>query len=328
MASEPKTLQAAIVYFADPQNCVDYLVARRWPNGVICPTCGSTKAHYQPKHRRWQCATKHPKRQFTVKVGTIFEDSPISLDKWLTATWMITNCKNGNSSWELHRAIGVTQKTAWFMGHRIRLAMQDDLTGGNLGVNGQGVEVDESYIGGKVRNMHKSKKVRLQKDSQKGNKTIVVGMLERKGRVRASVVPDRTKPVMQEHVLGNVDIGSIIFSDEAAENWRIDDKFRHLIVNHAERYVEGNIHTNGLENFWSLLKRGLHGTYVSVEPFHLFRYIDEQAFRFNNRKGMNDGERFSEVVKQIVGRRLTYAELTGKTDPATTQGNDQEVSPS
>src|ERR1700693_2308408 len=176
MASEPKTLQQAIVYFADPQNCIDYWVARRWANGVICPTCGSNKVHYQPKHHRWQCATKHPKRQFTVKVGTIFEDSPITLDKWLTATWMITNCKNGNSSWELHRTLGVTQKTAWFMGHRIRLAMQDDLTGGNLGANGQGVEVDESYIGGKVRNMHRSKKVRLQKDSQKGNKTIVVGM--------------------------------------------------------------------------------------------------------------------------------------------------------
>ena len=133
MASDPKTLQQAIVYFANPQNCIDYLVARRWPKGVVCPTCGSTKVHYQPKHLRWQCASKHPKRQFTVKVGTIFEDSPIGLDKWLTAAWMVTNCKNGVSSWEMHRALGVTQKTAWFMLHRIRLAMQDDLSGGKLG---------------------------------------------------------------------------------------------------------------------------------------------------------------------------------------------------
>ncbi len=154
MATEPKTLQQAIVYFADPKNCLTYMVARRWPNGVICPTCGSAKVKFQDKHNRWQCSNKHPKRQFTAKVGTIFEDSPISLDKWLTATWMITNCKNGNSSWELHRTLGVTQKTAWFMGHRIRLAMQDDLTGGMLGGD---VEVDETFIGGKVRNMHKSR---------------------------------------------------------------------------------------------------------------------------------------------------------------------------
>src|SRR5271167_1323122 len=150
MASEPKTLQQAIVYFADPQNCIDYLVARRWADGVTCPTCGNSSVHYQPKHRRWQCAAKHPRRQFTVKVGTIFEDSPISLDKWLTATWMITNCKNGVSSYEIARDVRVTQKSAWFMLQRIRLAMQDDFFGSKLGGE---VEVDETFIGGKARNM-------------------------------------------------------------------------------------------------------------------------------------------------------------------------------
>jgi transposase-like protein len=323
MASEPKTLQEAIVYFADPQNCIDYLVKRRWSKGVICPTCGSTKVHYQPKHHRWQCATKHPKRQFTVKVGTIFEDSPISLDKWMTAAWMITNCKNGNSSWELHRTLGVTQKTAWFMGHRIRLAMQDELTGGSL--SGE-VEVDETFIGGKARNMHKDRKRRAQALGRNtGGKAIVLGMLERGKTVRATVVPDRTKNIIQPIVAANVESGAEIFADEHAGSWRMDEKYIHKIVNHLETYVDGNVHTNGMENFWSLLKRSIGGTYVSVEPFHLFRYVDEQAFRFNNRGPMDDAMRFSYVIRKIVGKRLTYKELIGRTDPATTQGTEKEV---
>lgn len=320
MASDPKTLQEAIVYFSVPQNCIDYLVARRWANGVICPACGSTKVHYQPKHLRWQCAAKHPKRQFTVKVGTIFEDSPISLDKWLTAAWMITNCRNGNSSWELHRTLGVTQKTAWFMGHRIRLAMQDELTGGSL--SGE-VEVDETFIGGKARNMHRDRKRRVQALGRNtGGKTVVLGMLERGKTVRATVVPDRTKNTIQPIVAANVEHGAQIFADEHAGNWRMDEKYIHKIVNHLETYVDGNVHTNGMENFWSLLKRTIGGTYVSVEPFHLFRYVDEQAFRFNNRGPMDDSQRFSYVIRKIVGKRLTYKELIGKTDPATTQAND------
>jgi transposase-like protein len=316
-ANEPRTLQEAVLYFADLRNCVAYMVARRWPNGVICPTCGSTKVKYQEKHARWQCSTKHPKRQFTAKVGTIFEDSPIGLDKWLMAAWMITNCKNGNSSWELHRTLGVTQKTAWFMGHRIRLAMQDDLTGGNLGGE---VEIDETFIGGKARNMHKDRKRRVQKQGRNtGGKAVVLGMLERGNKVRATVVPDRHKSTIQPIVRSNVEPGTEVFADEQAWYWRMDDSYTHQIINHLESYVEGNVHTNGIENFWSLLKRTIGGTYVSVEPYHLFRYVDEQAFRFNNRKEMNDADRFDAVIRQIVGRRLTYAELTGKADPATTQ---------
>jgi transposase-like protein len=325
MASEPKTLQQAIVYFSDPQNCIDYLVARRWSRGVTCPTCGNTSVHYQPKHRRWQCATKHPRRQFTVKVGTIFEDSPIGLDKWLTATWMITNCKNGNSSWELHRTLGVTQKTAWFMGHRIRLAMQDELTGGML--HGE-IEVDETFIGGKARNMHREKRVRTTRHGGTFGKAIVLGMLQREGKVHATVIPDRKKDTMQENITPHVEPGSQVYSDENGFYWRMDDRYAHEIVNHAEQYVVDNVHTNGLENFWSLLKRTIGGTYVSVEPYHLFRYVDEQAFRFNNRKPMDDSQRFSYVIRKIVGKRLTYAELTGKTDPETrTQGDEAEVQP-
>ena len=311
MGSEPKTLQEALVYFADPKHCREYLVARRWPKSVTCPRCGSDKVAFLEKYNRWQCNAKtHANRQFTAKTGTIFEDSPLGLDKWLAAMWLIVNCKNGISSYEVSRDIDVSQKSAWHMMHRIRLSMQDQLTGGNLGGD---VEIDETFIGGKARNMHKAKKAKMQMLTRRGsNKTIVLGMLERKGRIRATVIEDRTKKEMQEHIRGNVDAGSTLYSDEHAWSWRMDSDYAHKIINHAEEYVNGNIHTNGLENFWSLLKRGLGGTYVSVEPFHLFRYIDEQAFRYNNRNDMTDSDRFDLAVRQIVGRRLTWAEVTGK----------------
>jgi transposase-like protein len=309
----PETLQEAIQYFTDPQNCHEFMVAMRWPDGKVkCPHCGSEEVTYLKSVRRWKCYGKHPKAQFSAKVGTIFEDSPLGLDKWLPAAWLICNCKNGISSYELARDLGVTQKSAWFMLHRIRLMMQDDLTGGTLGGE---VEVDETFIGGKVRNMHKSRKRELQKLSQKGDKTIVLGILERASadkpkRVRATVVADRKKPTIQAEVSGAVEKGSKVYTDEYGKQWQME-QFEHSMVDHLTTYVDGQVHTQGLENFWSLLKRGLSGTYISVERFHLFRYVDEQAFRFNNRK-MTDGERFTEAMKQIVGRRLTYEELTGK----------------
>jgi transposase-like protein len=239
------------------------------------------------------------------------EDSPIGLDKWLTAMWLIASNRNGISSWELHRALGVTQKTAWFLLHRVRLAMQDDLSGGSL--EGE-VEIDETFIGGKARNMHKDRKRRVQAEGRNtGGKAVVLGMLERGGRVRASVVPDRTKGSIQPIVRGSVEPGTQIFSDEHGDQWRMDE-YTHDMINHLAAYVDGNVHTNGIENFWSLLKRTIGGTYVSVETFHLFRYVDEQAFRFNNRKPMDDADRFSFLVRKIVGKRLTYAELTGKTE--------------
>ncbi|MGA3095991.1 MAG: IS1595 family transposase [Bryobacteraceae bacterium] len=325
MASEPTTLQEAVVYFSDPDNCLNYLVARRWPNGVTCPTCGSAHVGFLANQRRWQCSSRHPKRQFSVKVGTIFEDSPLGLEKWLPCVWLLTNCKNGVSSWEIHRDLGVTQKTAWFMLHRVRLAMQDESFGGKIGGE---VEVDETFIGGKARNMHKSRKLRqAQSSSGRGmqggaGKAIVMGMLERGKTVRTAVIEERTKAVMQPIIRENVEPGAEVFSDEWASNWRMDDEYSHNVINHLQSYVDGNIHTNGMENFWSLLKRGIHGTYVSVEPFHLFRYVDEQAFRYNNRRPMNDADRFSYVIRKIVGKRLTYAELTGKTEEGTTPAEE------
>jgi transposase-like protein len=310
---EPKSLQEAILYFSNPDNCLNYLVARRWPKGVICPTCGSESVSFSASRRIWQCSSHHPKRQFSVKVGTIFEDSPIGLDKWLAATWMLTNCKNGISSYEVARALGVTQKSAWFMLHRIRLALQDESFGR---VSGE-VEVDETFIGGAARFMHASKRrVRITETGTK-DKTPVMGILERGGKVRASVIPNRRKKAIQTEIRNHVAAGSAVYSDALLSYQGLDKDFVHQVIDHAEKYVDGKIHTNGLENFWSLLKRGLKGTYVSTEPFHLFRYLDEQAFRFNHRatkdKFIGDGDRFSMVVSQIVGKRLTWNKLTGKT---------------
>lgn len=308
-AYEPKTLKEAIIFFADAGNCLNYLVARRpeWKNGVTCPTCGSNRVSFLSNQLRWQCSARHPRRQFSVKVGTIFEDSPLGLDKWLPAMWLILNCKNGISSCEIARALGVTQKTAWFMLHRIRLAQQGK-HGGKL--SGE-VEIDETFVGGKARNMHKAKRERVITGTGGKDKVVVMGMMERGGEVRAMVVDTRRKKELQKKVREHVEAGAAIFSDELKSYQGLETDYQHAVINHAVEYVNENVHTNGMENFWSLLKRGLHGTYISVEPFHLFRYIDEQAWRFNNRK-MDDAERFDIGVREIVGKRLTYAELTGK----------------
>src|SRR5271170_4108092 len=304
---EPTTLQEAILYFASPENCRQYVVTRRWRNGVVCPRCGSDSVAFQEKYNRWQCNKRHDRRQFTIKTGTIFEDSALGLDKWLTAMWLIANAKNGISSWEIHRAIGVTQKTAWFMLHRIRLAMQ----GENAGKLGGIVEVDETFIGDKSRFMHKDKRERVITGTGGKDKVVVMGMMERGGNVRAFVVDNRRKKELQSNIREHVEAGAAIFTDELKSYDGLEDSFQHQVINHAVEYVNGNVHTNAMENFWSLLKRGLHGTYISVEPFHLFRYIDEQAFRFNNRK-MTDAERFDIGVREITGKRLTYEELIGK----------------
>jgi transposase-like protein len=310
---DPKTLQEAVKIFADEDNCIAYMVAKRWPNGVTCPTCGSEKVGFLANQRRWQCSTKHPKRQFSAKVGTIFEDSPLGLDKWLPVVWLITNAKNGISSWEVHRAMGVTQKTAWFMLHRVRLAMQDEKSGGKLGGE---VEVDETFIGGKARNMHSERRKRALEGRTAGKhgKVGIQGMLQRGGKVVAEVIDNTRYETVVPNVHANIDEGSTVYTDEATHYFSLQGWFDHQVVNHAETYVNGNVHTNGIENFWSCLKRTIGGTYVSVEPFHLFRYVDEQAFRYDNRKPMDDSERFSYVMRKIVGKRIMYKELTGKTE--------------
>jgi transposase-like protein len=310
----PTTLHEAIAYFSNPDNCMKTAVGMRWPDGPItCPTCGSTEVTLLATRQIWKCKTKHPKQQFSAKVGTIFEDSPIGLDKWFTAIWLISNCKNGVSSCEIARDLGVTQKSAWFMLHRIRKAMQDGTFVKAIG----DFEVDESFIGGAARFMHKNKKAKITgTGGTGGGKAVVMGLLDRKTKkIRLRHVADTSGPTLQGVVREFIEGGSYIFSDAWRSYNGLDADYVHQVIDHAESYVNGNIHTNGIENFWSLLKRGLKGSYIAVEPFHLFRYLDEQAFRYNERKN-DDGGRFATTLSQIVGRRLTYKELTGKNEPS------------
>jgi transposase-like protein len=313
----PVTLQQAIVYLSDPDRAFEYAKSLRWPDEkVTCPRCGSDSNSFVKTRRLWFC--NGCKKQFTVKVGTIFEDSPISLDKWMTAVWMICNCKNGISSYELHRSIGVTQKSAWFMLHRIRESMKEKSGFKMGGDDGGPVEVDETFVGGKLKNMHIGKRKRFTKSGHGEDKAIVMGMLERNTRkVRTKVIPHVRRDVLQAEILNHVCPRSIVFTDAHKGYAGLDEQeFIHATVSHMNEYVRGSIHTQGIENFWSLLKRGLNGTYVAVEPFHLERYADEQSFRYNNRttkdNPLTDADRFILAMSQIVGRRLTYTQLTGQ----------------
>lgn len=302
--NKPTSLLETIRYFSDLDVCTEFVAKLRWPNGPVCPRCEGTEHSYISTRRLWKC--KSCKRQFSVKLGTILEDSALGLDKWLPAVWLIANSKNGISSHELGRALGTTQKSAWFMLHRIRLAMQ---TGTFSKFSGT-VEIDETYIGGKARNMHKS--VRRRKITGTGgkDKTKVLGMIERGGMVRAEVVTDIKRSTLQGRVHDAVEPGASVYTDALPSYSGLDADYDHRVVDHAERYVDGQVHTNYMENFWALLKRGLHGTYISVEPFHLFRYLDERVFTFNMRE-LDDYGRFETVLGALADRRLTYAELIG-----------------
>jgi len=304
MNKYPKTLQEAIIYFSDIQNSIDFIASMRWADGVTCPHCESKENYYLTARKIWRC--KSCKKDFSVKVGTIFEDSPVTLDKWLSAIWMIANAKNGISSMELHRALGITQKSAWFMLHRIRLAMQagtfDKLSGH--------VEVDETYVGGKVKNMHKGKIADREKQGRGAvGKAIVVGLLERNGQVRTKVVKKAKKKNLHNLIRENVEQGTNLYTDAFKSYDGLTAEYIHETIDHATEYVRGNVHTNGIENFWSLFKRALRGTYVNCDTEHLFRYLDEQTFRFNNRK-TTDSVRFALVVHMVTGKRITYDQLT------------------
>jgi transposase-like protein len=313
MKTWPTTLQEAIVFFADADNCDQFMIAIRWADGKVrCPHCDSDKVSYLAKQRRWKCYGKHPKAQFSLKVGTIFEDSPLGLDKWLAAAWLICNCKNGISSYELSRDLEITQKSTWFMLHRIRLAMQT----GSWKKLGGTVEADETFVGGKAHNMHLDRQTRLRMGKPRvggtEGKTVVMGLLERHGHARVKVLPNTRAFHVRRNVIENVERGTTVYTDALRSYSNLPvDGFVHEFIDHTEAYVRGQVHTNGLENFWSLFKRALKGTYVSVEPFHLQAYADEQCFRFNERK-TSDFERFALVMMQVVGRRMTYKELTGK----------------
>ncbi len=307
----PQTLVEAVRYFADPQVAFDFMVKLRWPDKVKCPRCQCEDVSFISTRKIWKCKHCTEKGQFSVRVGTIIEDSALPLDKWLTAIWMIANDKNGVSSYEVHRAIGVTQKTAWFMLQRIRLAMQ---TGTFEKLAGE-IEADETYIGGKVRNMHVDKQRKRGRGTGGVGKAIVMGLLQRHGKVKVKHVPNARRVTVQQEVRDHVEPGSKVYTDALPSYNGLNKDYIHEAINHAECYVRGAVHTNGLENFWSLLKRGIRGTYVSVEPFHLFRYLDEQAFRFNFREE-NDATRFLKAVGSIFGKQLTYSQLLNDARPA------------
>jgi transposase-like protein len=308
----PRTLLEAITHFSDAENCRKFMIAIRWADGVVrCPYCDATKLTWLAKANVYRCYGDHAKQKFSLKVGTIFEDSPLSLSKWLPAAWLLSNCKNGISSYELARALGVTQKSAWHMLHRLREAMTDET--GMIGGNGAPVEIDETFVGGKVKNMHKSKikKLSHQAGLQGGHgKAVVLGMLERGGRVKAQVVADRKKQQIDPVMTENVVAGSDIITDEFNTYGFLSTPYNREVINHAMEYVNGHVHTNGIENFWSLLKRSLGGTYISVEPFHLDAYVSEQVFRYNNRKDADDFARFATCMMGIQGKQLTYKALT------------------
>lgn len=310
--STPKTLIEAVRHFTDLNVCHEYMIGVKWPDGrIVCPKCGGDKIGRITSRRMLQCKAKDCRKQFSAKVGTIFEDSPLPLSSWFVAVWCVANAKNGISSCELARALGVTQKSAWFMLHRIRMAMNTTTYGKLSGA----VESDETFVGGKAKNMHKSRRERTITGRGASGKAVVHGLLQRRttdtpSQVRASVVPDTEAETLIPEINRNVQPGTTVYTDAHASYRGLDGRWVHASVDHKSTYVVGSIHTNGLENFWCLLKRGLKGTYTHVERFHLSRYLNEQEFRFNMRKG-DDATRFRCVMERVSGKRLTFRQLCG-----------------
>lgn len=305
----PQTLLEAVRYFSSLDACHELMLTIKWPDGrIVCPKCGGDKVGNIASRRMLQCRAKECRKQFSAKVDTIFEDSPLGLDKWFVAVWAISNAKNGISSCEVARALGVTQKTAWFMLHRIRTAMK---TKTFAKLSGE-VESDETFIGGKAANMHKSKRERAIRGRGPVGKAIVQGILQRAkdgtSKIITFSIPDTERETLTGNLFRNVENDSAVYTDANPSYAGLWPRFFHDWVDHTLTYVRDKVHTNGLENFWSLLKRGLKGTYIHVAPFHLYRYLDEQVFRFNERD-TNDAGRFETVLSRVVGRRLTYRQL-------------------
>lgn len=312
MTDTPKSLIEAVRYFADLAVCEAYMRKIRWPDGSpVCPNCGAKGKRIGEIKTRNMLRCKDCRKQIYSKTGTIFEDSPLGLDKWFVAVWCIANCKNGISSHELARAIDVTQKTAWFMLHRIRKAME---VGGLDKFDGP-AEADATYVGGKARNMHKGRRTLAIVGRGTVGKAIIHGVLQRgeTSQVRADVVGTDDAAVLVPIVRRHIRYGAQVFTDAARSYGELVLTHWHKAVDHSRAYAQGEIHTNGLENFWSLLKRALGGTYVAVAPFHLHRYTAEQVFRFNQR-ATNDGGRFDAAMRQTLGKRLTYRVLAGVED--------------
>lgn len=318
--SMPETLVEAVRVFSDLDYATKFFADIRWPGGVCCPHCGSVNVLAIPSRRTWECREKHARRQFSVKVGTIFEDCKLTIDKCLIAVWLEVNAKNSISSYEVARHLGVTQKTGWFLLHRIRLALKSGTFEKPMGGI---VEADETFVGGLAKNMHTHKRREKIKGTGGSNKTAVMGLLERHSekkcsQVRTKVIADTKRETLHDVIRSNVEPGAALYTD-AWQAYRQLTGYAHDFVDHAEAYVKGAVHTNGLENFWALFKRCIKGTHVSIEPFHLAAYVDAEAFRFNNRKD-NDGGRFIGALKGAPGKRLTYKALIGDSEGRLSSG--------
>lgn len=305
------SLIEAVRYYSDLNLCEQKMAHMKWESGIpVCPKCDGQNIGRVASRRLYQCKAKDCRKQFTVKVGTIFEDSPLGLDKWFVAVWCIANAKNGISSHELGRALKITQKSAWFMLHRIREAMK---SGSFRKLQGE-VESDETFIGGKSINMHAHKRSKKIMGRGTAGKTAVHGLLERQGEVRTFVVSNADESQLVPNVVKHVEVGAKVYTDKASAYRNLSKSFLHSTVDHISEYVRGRVHTNCMENFWSLLKRCIHGTWIHIAPFHVERYADEQAWRYNNRK-RNDGSRFNELLSTVVGRRLTWKRLCRQEQP-------------
>jgi transposase-like protein len=303
MLKTPKSLLEAIRYYSSEVICVEFLSSLFWGDGEkCCIKCGSTAIYGMRTRPAFKC--RDCKAQFSLKSGTVMHNSPLPITKWIPAVWMVVNCKNGVSSYEVARALLITQKSAWHVCHRIREAIAKDA---GIKLSGS-VEIDESYFGGIEKNRH----AKAKRDLAGGNgKTIVFGAVERGGRVQARVIEDTHARTLQNQVLATVKIGSTVYSDSEASYSALGIVYDHSSVNHKiGQYAKGKVHSNTIENYWSLVKRALKGTYIHVEPYHLDRYLDEQGFRYDNRKD-NDSGRFIKATSLLFGKRLTYAELTG-----------------
>lgn len=311
MSEIPATLLEAVRYFSVPAHCNDFMRSIKWPSGkIICPKCGNDSCKELPTRPVLKCNKAACQKQFSYKVGTIFEDSPLGLDKWFVAVWSIANCKNGISSHELGRAIGVTQRTAWFMLHRIRKAMEsNDFTK----MDGE-IESDETFIGGRAANMHAKKRAKKITGRGGTDKTPVQCVMQRDGMARTFVLGSVDGCSVKGNIHRNVSQGAAVYTDEGTATSGLEEHFRHEIVTHsAGEFVRGRVHTNSAENFFSLLKRALKGTYVAVAPWHLKRYCHEQGFRFNFRQ-LGDAGRFLNALRGVLGKRLTYRELAAVGD--------------
>lgn len=298
----PNSLVEAIRYFADAERCFEFVKGLRWTDGeVSCPRCGRADPSFISTRKIWKC--KACKRQFSIKVGTIFEDSGLGFDKWLPAIWLIANSKNGISSCELGRAIGVTQKTAWFMNHRIRLAMES----GTFRKLSGTVETDETFIGGLARNLHAADRKTKVHGTGTVDKVAIHGALERGGQIVAATVKDVNTATLEASVRNWVEYGSTLYTDQAYMYRRMGAEYDHKSVNHGTgEYVRGDVHTNSIESFWNLYKRAWKGTYTHNLPKNTDRYIAERTFSFNNRDLCG---RMVAVTTSVAGKRLTYDDL-------------------